>query len=383
MTGLLGRLPGEARLIETLRKRGLWRKLANYLLVESELAMGRTRLLGKPYWMTVDPASFCQLRCPFCPTGAGRNVRPKARMSLESFERILRDLGPTLIHIDFMNWGEPLLNADIYSMVAAAKRFKIDSMLSTNLLALDRDSAERMVDCGLDRVTLSIDGLTQETYEKYRVGGDFSRVLENLRLLVETKRAKCSRTPHIVWQFLVFKHNEHEIERVREFALSRGADEAGLTPACLPFRPGIRDEWLPTRREYSLYDPENFPESPPWHWKEAQAPAQDGGPASVKVEVYKEPRALCRWPWAGITVNPDGSVSPCCSVEEKEYDFGSYDGRSFRSLWNNEAYRRGRAHILRYAARAVETLPSSSHACERCFSIGRSGFQIPHTWYAQ
>ena len=385
MRSLLKRLcPGaEESVVRRLRADGAWRKLANYLLVEWEAGRRSARMWGRPYWLTVDPTNFCQLKCPFCPTGAERGVRPKASMRVEHFRHLLKELGRELIHIDFMNWGEPLLNKDVYTMIEEAKACGVDTMLSTNLNAFDEASARRMVRSGLDRVVLSIDGLTQETYERYRINGDYARVIENLKTLVRVKREEGASHPHITWQFLVFKHNENEIERVRETALALGADEVGITAANMPFKPGIREHWLPTRREYSLYDAESFPDSPPWHW--AQAKAEEGeAPPSVDVRVYREDkREPCNWPWAGIAVNPDGSVSPCCSVEEKEYDFGNVFENSFQSVWNNEKYRRARRHVGAYAAGLKDTVPNSSHACERCFSIGKSKFVIPHQWLAK
>jgi radical SAM protein with 4Fe4S-binding SPASM domain len=373
----------DPRVARRLLKERRFRALANYLLVELEMGLGRTRMLGRPYWLTVDPTNHCQLRCPFCPTGAGRNVRPKSSMRLEDFRRILDMLGPCLIHIDFMNWGEPLLNRETFAMVAEAKRRGIDTMISTNLNALADDGARKLVSSGLDRLVVSADGLSQETYSRYRVGGDYPRLLANLRAVAAEKRRSGSLTPRIVWQFLVFRHNEHEIDSVRATALAEGADEVGITPANMPFKPGIRENWLPTRREYSLYDPETFPDSPPWHWDEAKAKG-DGLPPAVDVEVYAEGlgqgRSLCNWPWAGLAVNPDGSVSPCCSIEEQEYDFGNIFQTRFRELWNNELYRKARGHVLGYVNRKARNVPNSRHACERCFSIGKARFQFPTQW---
>ncbi|MBI3552374.1 MAG: radical SAM protein [Elusimicrobia bacterium] len=360
---------------DRLKREGLWDKLANYLAVEAQMKAKSRDVSGKPYWLTVDPTNFCQLKCPFCPTGAGREVRQKASLRLEHFEHIMDALGPTLIHIDFMNWGEPLLNKDLYAMISMAKRHKIDTMVSTNFNAFSEEAAEKMVRCGLDRLVLSIDGLSQQTYEKYRVGGDYSRVVSHLKMLVAKRRELGAAHPRIAWQFLVFKHNEHEIDLVRETALALGVDEVGITPAYMPFKPGIRENWIPTRREYSMYDAETFPDSPPWQWERARTEKE------VEVKVYKEAekRELCNWPWAGIAINPDGSVSPCCSVEEQEYDFGNFFSGPFMELWNNENYRRARDHVARWVEGKTETLPNSKHACERCFSIGKSRFQMPQS----
>lgn len=378
----------EERVVSRLRRGRQWRKLLNYLLVELQAGLGTRRLfIGKPYWLTVDPTNFCQLRCPFCPTGAGRGVRDKATMSLERFRHVMDALGPALIHIDFMNWGEPLLNNDLWAMVALAKRDGIDTMVSTNLNLLRAGEADALLDSGLDRLVLSIDGLEQATYERYRVGGDFATVVANLNTLVRRRRERGLAKPRIVWQFLAFKHNEHEADRVREFALGLGVDEAGVTPAYLPFRRGIKEEWLPARSDLRLYDPESFPESPPWHWEESGPREENGAAPQVKVEVYAagkgDPRRRCNWPWAGIAINPDGSVSPCCSVEEQEYDFGDLFKEGFSRLWNNEKYSQARRHVSSYAAGRTEAIPASRHACERCFSIGQSRFQFPHSWLSE
>jgi MoaA/NifB/PqqE/SkfB family radical SAM enzyme len=341
-------------------------------------------------------------------------VRAKAILRFEDYKKVLDELGPTLLHIDFMNWGEPLLHREIFDMVAYAKRFDVDTHISTNLNEFDAAMAEKMVLSGLDAVTLSIDGMTQETYSKYRVRGDYAKVIEHLKLLVRKKKELGRRNPYIIWQFLVFKHNEHEVEKVRAFGKELGCDVVGVTPAFLPFRPGIKDEWLPEKPEHRYYEPESFPETPPWEWagqdaqgnkveedhapvpdspnlrpKEAavkadETPVKDEAKASpvIDVKVYKEPekRPLCNWPWAGIAINPNGSVSPCCSIEEDAYDFGDVFKRGFGWIWNGAEYARARKHVKGYVEHKTDVLTRSDHACERCFSVGRANFQFQPWW---
>lgn len=367
-------------IVRKLIKRGLWLKLFNYILAETEARAGNTRLMSRPYWLTIDPTNFCQLRCPFCPTGAKRKVRPESVLDPALFKKVIDELGKTLLHIDFMNWGEPLLSPHVCEMIAIAKKYRIETALSTNLNRLTPETAGRLVESGLDRLTVSIDGASQQTYGKYRVGGDFDRVIENLKTIIDKKKEAGFSRPKIMWQFLVFRHNEHEIARAREMASGLGV-EIGFTAPCLPFKPGIKENWMPRDRKYCLYDPDSFPEKPPWEWADARD--ENGKPRDVAVEVYAkaEKRGLCKWPWAGITVNADGSVSPCCSVEESEFDFGDITGRKFAELWNGESYRKARRHILDFAAGKKNSIPASAHACERCFSIGKADFQMPHWWH--
>lgn len=401
----------EGNIARILWHKRSWRKLANFLLIEAQMGLKNGRVLGKPYWLTLDPTNFCQLRCPFCPTGAERKVRAKAILRFEDYKKLIDELGPTLLHIDFMNWGEPLLHREIFEMVAYAKKFGIDTHISTNLNEFNEAMAEKMVLSGLDAVTLSIDGLTQETYAKYRVRGDYDKVIGNLKTLVRKKKELGRRHPYVIWQFLVFKHNEHEVERARAFGKELGCDVVGVTPAFLPFRPGIKDEWLPEKPEHRYYEPASFPETPPWEWagKDAEGnkvaedhtpvpdspnlrPKADAAEPSgekvanatpvIDVKVYKEPekRPLCNWPWAGIAINPNGSVSPCCSIEEDMYDFGNVFQRGFGKIWNGADYARSRRHVRDYVGHKTDVLTRSGHACERCFSVGRANFQFQPWW---
>ncbi|MCM2266897.1 MAG: radical SAM protein [Elusimicrobiales bacterium] len=369
--------PGVAR---KLLRRRQFRKLLNYLAAELQAWAGLPYALAKPYWLTIDPTNFCQLKCPFCPTGSGRQVRPNTVMEMDLFRRLMAELGPTLLHADFMNWGEPLLNPRLPEMLALAKTYGVETMISTNLNFLPPGRAAELVGSGLDRLVVSIDGASQETYAKYRVGGDFAAVIANLRQVLAARAAAGGGGPRVIWQFLVFRHNEHEIERARAMAAELGVDEIGFTAPCLPFRPGIKDEWMARDRQYCLYDPDAFPETPPWEWESARD--AEGKPKNVEVKVYsgKEARRPCKWPWTGITVNADGSVSPCCSVEERQFDFGDLLMENPGRIWNNVNYRRARAHIRRFAAGRGDSLPASANACERCFSIGKADFQLPAGW---
>lgn len=370
----------DGQLLLKLFRRRLLRKLLNYVVTEFEAWAGLPFSLASPYWLTVDPTNFCQLQCPFCPTGSRRNVRPKEIMEMALFKKILARLGPCLLHADFMNWGEPLLNPGLTEMVALAKAYGVETAVSTNLNFLPAGKAADIVACGLDRLIVSIDGASQETYEKYRVGGDFSKVLENLKLIIAARKAAGAAHPRIVWQFLVFKHNEHELEKARLLAGELGVDEIGFTAPCLPFKPGIKENWMPSDRKYCLYEPETFPETPPWEWEGTKDAA--GKPKNVEVKVYSgaQRRKPCKWPWTGIAVNADGSVSPCCSVEERQFDFGDLTRESLGRIWNNAAYRKARAHIRKFAGGRGDSLPASMNACERCFSIGKADFQMPAWW---
>ncbi len=403
---------GEWPVAQRLWRARAYRKWANYLLVEAQLARGHSWLLGKPYWLTVDPTNFCQLQCPFCPTGAGRGVRDKAMLRLDHFERLLERVGPYVIHMDLMNWGESLLNKDLPRMISCAKRYGIEVKLDANLNDLTEAMADGLIGSGLDILSVSIDGATPESYKRYRVGGDFDRVLANVRTLVQ-KRTRASRpTPRLIWQFIVFKHNEHEMKEARRLAAELGMDGVSFVAPFMANEPAVLRSWLSRLPEYQLYaapaegpadgavpvqsipslkayrarrfKPRQLlglaalaplsPETLERAWRALRQPA----PAAAAIP-YRAPaeRPICKWPWAGMTVNPDGSVAPCCSVEDQGDDFGNAFRKGFSAIWNGGRYRRSRRHVRRYVRGDRPVIPDSDHVCERCTAVGYANFKFP------
>lgn len=314
-----------------------WKKKLNYKLIEWQKNRKSTWVFGYPYWLTIDPSSICNLQCVFCPTGQRRGTRTQAILTRERFAGIMKKLGPYLFHVDFCNWGEPLLNRDLADMIALAKSYgptvKVDSNLNA---AMNEQDARALIGSGLDRLTMSVDGASQATYEIYRRGGNFATVIRNMELLVKAKKTSGLPVPHLHWQFLVFRHNEHEIETARAMSREIGVDSIGFTaPFCSP-------DWVSTNDEYNNY--------------------------LVKDDtvVFKQARKACNWLWSGITINADGSVSPCCSVEDQKDDFGKFTGKPFFLLWNNGEYRAARRFVR-------DRLPGKrTNVCTRCDHIGAS-----------
>jgi radical SAM protein with 4Fe4S-binding SPASM domain len=318
--------PTQKKIIEALSRLDLKQKIENFILIEKQKLNREEYVQGYPYWLTIDPTNFCTLKCPFCPTGQGRNSRAKTMFSLDNFKKIIDELGPYLIHIDFCNWGEPLLNSQIYEMIKIAKQYHIDTKIDSNLNQFSEEDAERMIAVGLDKIIVSIDGITPETYSKYRVGGDFNKVMNNLKLLLKKKRQLNRSNPYISWQFLVFRHNEHEIEEIKRMGNDLGVDHVGITKAFI----GNKD-WIPLNEEYSNYRREG---------------AEFISPEDRTDEFLKAPQEkVCNWPWEAMVINPNGSVSVCCSVEDEKDDFGNIFQQSFMEVWNNEKYRAARKYI--------------------------------------
>lgn len=347
----------ELSLIGLLKQKQNSRKLENFLNVLTEFKNKSIYCSGYPAWLTIDPTNICTLKCPFCPTGYGLMKRPKGLMSKENFQRIMDVLGPYLLHIDMQNWGEPLLNKDIYQMIAYAKKFDINITVSTNFQNFDEKSAEELINSGLDRLVLSIDGASQQTYEKYRRGGSFLKAIENINILINKKRQLNSRLPFVLWQFLVFRHNEHEIELAKKMGQDLGVDAVGITPAFVAVDSEEYKDWVALNNKYSRYNLISKP-------KEV-----------LSSESFLKPAGemFCNWLWQGITINWDGTVSPCCGIYLEEEDFGNiFEGPDFHQLWNNKHYKVAR-EFMRDRKKPDSEIKNT---CVDCIKIGQINIEL-------
>ncbi len=320
-------------------------KKENYNLIEQQKQNKDVILKGYPYWLTIDPTNICNLECRFCPTGQKRGSRPQKVMDINLYKSIMNKIGKYLLYVEFCNWGEPLLNKNMSQMIEIAKEYEAQTFLSTNLnVNLTEKLAEDLVRSGLDRMTISIDGASQKTYEIYRKNGNIDLVFKNIKLLADAKKKLNSKTPHLHWQFLVFKHNEHEIETARQMAKTAGVNDIGFTA------PFCDVSWASTINEYNNYIVKEEPDK------------------KEKEIVFKNAdKQLCNWLWDAITINADGSISPCCSVEDKKDDFEEFDSnKNFSEIWNSPNYVQARKYVLNRTKSDFENI------CTKCNHIGAS-----------
>ena len=154
------------------------RRLLNLYLNRWEMGELRTQLRSLPLKLTLEPINVCNLHCPACYTGDGQTSRERKAMPPELYKRLLDELGDTLWQMEFCNWGEPLLNKHVHTMIRAAADRGIGTLLNTNLsIPFSAQRAEELVRSGLTTLGVSIDGARQETYEQYRIGGNLDTVL--------------------------------------------------------------------------------------------------------------------------------------------------------------------------------------------------------------
>lgn len=169
----------------------------------------------------------CNQSCCAPETGITR-TRQAGMLDFDLFTRVIDEAGPSLGRVDFFNYGEAFLHKRAVEMCEYIKaRFPhIYLYTSTNGLALTEEKARRLVHSGIDEVTFSIDGASQDTYVKYRQRGDFAKALANLRAMADEKAKHGRDVPHLNWRYILFKWNDNdeEMEAARRLAVEIGAD---------------------------------------------------------------------------------------------------------------------------------------------------------------
>ena len=308
---------------KALRPRRLWnatRITASYLV--SKWTKKRYHW-GDPIALSIEPTTSCNLRCPECPSGLRAFSRPIGMLDVELNKNIIDELKATLTYITYYFQGEPFLNPAFTQMVKYASDRNIYTATSTNAHYLTDKVCKQVVDSGLSRMIISIDGVNQESYSKYRIGGSLDKVIEGTKRMVHWKKQMKSKTPFIVWQFIVFNHNEREIEEVKELAKEVGVDHLGIKTAQL-YNFEDKADILPTNEKYSRY-----------------TKGQEG--VKIKNRLFNH----CWRMWHSCVVTWDGRIAPCCFDKDASHQLGQIEKEGFRKIWKGKSYQSFRKLVLK------------------------------------
>jgi len=313
--------------IQLLRKLS-FKKLANafkvWLSYHVSKNTGKASSIGFPISMAIEPTTSCNLRCPECPSGLRQFTRPIGMLEPVFFKKTIDEVYQQLIYLTFYFQGEPYLNPNFLDMVKYASDKKIYTSTSTNAHYLNKEQAKKTVESKLDRLIISIDGTTQEAYEQYRIGGTLQKVIEGTKNIIEAKKELKSNLPHIVFQFLVVKPNEHQLEDVKKLAHNLGVDEVVFkTAQVYDFESG--NPLIPDNIKYSRYK------------------KNSDGTYSIKNKLLNQ----CWRMWSSCVVTWDGVVVPCCFDKDAKHQLGDLKKESFKELWKLDKYQNFRQSILK------------------------------------
>ena len=306
-----------------------------------------------PLFVSVEPSAVCQLRCPACPVGLGhtwkRSVSPQGGlMPRDLWELALSQIKDSAFVIQFYFQGEPLLNKDLPLMIREAHDAGLYTIVSTNAQAMTPELAKALVTAGLDRIIISMDGLTQESYSAYRVGGSLDQCKAALRYLREAKSV-CQSEGRSVFcqqrglsggagltielQVLRLKSNEHGWRAFRKEYKALGADRLVFKTAQLyDYRHG--HPLMPSEPRYRRYE-----QHADGLW-------------------YRKPLGKgCFRVWSGVVIAANGDVLPCCYDKDHAHAYGNLRTASLRELFSGPAARTFR----------IQALLQTPQICQECW----------------
>lgn len=297
------------------RERLSFAQVKNYLVsrVHSRL---KILLPGSyPIGLQLEPTARCQLSCPLCPRARMPRCPGGEDMLYEQYTRLMDEIGQYLLVIAFWQWGEPLLHPRISDMVALAHDRNILTIISTNgQTSPDEFDIRGLIDAGLDMLIISLDGIDQESYDSFRKNGEVSRTMDFARTACRIKRESGRTTPLINIRTIATSKTESEIDRVREFARTIGADVFSVKAVSLYYDADPDNPILPVNRQYRSFQ---------YQGKE-------------EAETYRTMLPSCNKPWSWPTLLHDGTLLICECDHQSCESLGNVFAAGFRNAWAGE-----------------------------------------------
>lgn len=295
---------------------------------------------GVPMTISIEPTTACNLRCPECPSGLRSFSRATGNLKSDFFRQVIDQISDKLIYLIFYFQGEPYINPKFLNMVKYANDKGLYTITSTNGHFLDDVNCKKTIESGLDRIIISIDGTTQETYESYRIGGKLELVKEGARNLVKWKKKMNSHTPHIIFQFLVVKPNEHQVHDIHALAKEIGVDEVKLKSAQIyDYKNG--NDLIPSINKYSRYQ------------------SDSNGNYTIKNKLLNH----CWKLWHACVITWDGIIVPCCFDKDAKHRLGSLQSESFSDIWKNDRYNTFRKSLLN-GRKSIDICQNCTEGCK-------------------
>jgi MoaA/NifB/PqqE/SkfB family radical SAM enzyme len=308
----------------------------------------------------LEPTTRCNLACRMCVRNSWSE--PIGDMSQAVFEGILEGLSgiePTP-RIVLAGFGEPLAHPRLAAMVAELKRLGAAVEIVTNGTLLTRELAANLLEAGLDKLWVSLDGAQPESYADARSGADLRAVLENLSALAELVRRSQAGRPEIGIVFVATRRNIDDLPSLVRLSTRLRASRFIITNV-LPYSPDMCDEILYT------WAMNEWPSRPtPW-CPDVRLPSIDvnqdtrealmsvlrpGGNVRFLDHVQGQTHDRCAFIEQGAAaVGWDGSFSPCPTLlhdqvtyvqgrrrSSRRYVIGQVPSTALQALWGDTAH---------------------------------------------
>lgn len=292
---------------------------------------------GYPESVSIEPTNICNLSCTECASGNNSMNRKRLFISLDNYKKDINQLKKHLVHLQLFFQGEPFMHSNIFDMILYATDKHIYTSISTNGHFLSLSNCKKIVDSKLHCITISVDGTTQDSYEKYRVGGDLNTVLTGISHLVNEKQRLKSKTPFIIMQFIVFRNNEHQINDIKQLAKQLKVDSLKIKTAQIDnYKYG--NDLIPQNNKYSRYKREG----------------------DIYV-INKRKNYKCKRIWFGLVISAENNLLPCCFDKDAKYQFNSNiisNNNTIIKNWNGDK--------IKHFRKVVWSKDNFIPICENC-----------------
>lgn len=269
-------------------------KIKNRFLLNADYLRRKEFVRGLPNEVTIELTNNCNLQCIMCPRH--KMKRNKGYMEFPLFKKIIDEISNYTEVVDLDMFGESFMHPQIFDMIKYCKLKGLDTILHTNMTLVESEISNKLVDSGLDMVVISIDGITEKTYESIRIGADFEKVILNTNTFLRLKKKK----PYAIVQMIYMTRNSGEVSEFISFWRNKKVDFVRIRP-------------------YENIDHEII-------YLNA---------LGFKKLVKSRP---CIQLWRKMFVCWDGTVVPCCDDYDNISVLGDAKKDSLRKIWNNESY---------------------------------------------
>ena len=307
-----------------------------------------------PTKINIEVASVCPLRCEYCVLADLAKHRRAPKLSADAYRRIWRSMEAYITEVEFTG-GEPLMNDDVYAIMAETGGTRIHTTLTTNAQLLTDERIDRVLDAAPTRLLIAYDSGDAESYETTRRRGKLSELQANIVRLVERRRARGIRGAQVHLQMVVHKKNEHEVEQFWRDAEAMGADAACIKPVLV--WPGEGEAY-----ERRMIDEYLIPGHP------------------MSYHALDENGKLLKWRRPGfcsntqhVHVGSGSEVIPCWYRLKDTWIAGYAADTPFPEIWHSPAY-------IEYRRRMLDE--TVSEACRGCIG-NTSSPTTKHLWTAR
>ena len=281
------------------------------------------RLSGFPVVLSVEPTSYCNLKCPQCPTGMGTLSRSAGYMDFDVYCSIIDELGDYLTNVQLFFQGEPFMHKQLPQMIRYARQKNIYTLTSTNGHFLNAKTVDAILDSGLNALVIGLEGVSPEVYRFYRQNGKFDTVVQGIKHLIAVRNKRKLKHPKICLQFIVMKSNQDQVDAVKRFGRELNVDNVVIKTAQIYPDTNI-DDFLPDEPALSRYK-------------------KVDGKLQLNVSVPNH----CKRVWTTAVITWDGTLASCCFDKDAEHSFGIWNGMQFYELWRSERAMQFRRQILK------------------------------------